>query len=377
MVTEIGQARSSLKVFLIAGEASGDAYGAEVIQSLRKASEQAGLKFQAVGWGGDLMSAAGMQLLTHFSTMNFMGFVEVVKHLPAVLGNISRAVADIERERPDVVLTIDFPGFNMRVAQRLKKRGHPALRVHWVCPQIWAWKPGRVHQLKRDFDFVAPILPFEHELLASHDIQSWDLGHPLLDVLPTHTPTEKTIPLLLMPGSRTQELNHHLPVMVGAALQGHRDGRWAIGDVVLAGAPGREPGDYVAAEKVGIRVTFGQTHQLLSAAQCAWVASGTATLEAALIGTPHLVVYKTSGLTYALAKRLAQVSFIGLPNLLSQSAVVPELIQDQFTEQALLEHTHASMASQHAAFDNIRKSLGGQGASQRLANAILDAVGRR
>ena len=167
-----------LKVFLVAGEASGDAYGALLIRELKLACEAQGLKLDLVGWGGDQMHAEGTRLLTHCASINFMGFLEVAQNLPTILQNLKRAEADVVREDPDLVLTIDFPGFNMRLAKALRQRQHSALRVQWVAPQVWAWKAGRVAKLREDLDAVAPILPFEAVNLEAAGVNVWNVGHP-------------------------------------------------------------------------------------------------------------------------------------------------------------------------------------------------------
>lgn len=361
-----------IKVFLVAGEASGDAYGAKLIESL---SHECGLrewKLETTGWGGDLMQQAGMTLLTHYRQISHMGLWEVVKHLPAILGNLRRARQEIVKINPDVVVTIDFPGFNMRLAKSLKSMAHGAMRVQWVAPQVWAWKPGRTKALARDFNVVAPILPFEKDVLELAGVHTWNEGHPLLDLLPlSNGGTPRDTPLLLLPGSRTQELRNHLPVMVEAAKKGQDQGLWHLKDVVVAGAPGRQPEDYVLAAKAGIQVVFGKTKELLQQTQFAWISSGTATLEAALLNTPHVVVYKTSVLTYEVAKRFVQVRHIGLPNLLASTPCVPELIQAQFTAINLLKVTQdLNVEDQLHSFNQVRKSLGNGGASRRLAQKI-------
>jgi lipid-A-disaccharide synthase len=318
------------------------------------------------------MAEAGMEVLTHCNDINHMGFWEVFKHLPSILGNFKRAQRDIQAAKPDVVVTIDFPGFNMRLAKRLRKAQHPAFRLQWVAPQVWAWKAGRVHALAKDYDAVAPILPFERDALESAKVNVWNEGHPLLDVVaPTSSEQAQAHDLVLLPGSRAQELDHHLEVMVDAAQRGAAQGLWSLQDVVVAGAPGRSLSDYHIATTAGIQVRFGQTQTLLQGAQLAWVASGTATLEAALLDTPHVVVYKTSMLTYALAKRLAQVAHIGLPNLLAGQEIVPELIQDGFTANRLVEVSQRGLSSQKREFQALRDGLGGPGATQRLAKRLL------
>ena len=359
-------------VFFVVGEASGDVYGAGLIHALRAEAEALGLSFTCTGWGGDAMAEAGMDVLTHCNDINHMGFWEVIKHLPSILGNFKRAQRDIQAAMPDVVVTIDFPGFNMRLAKRLKKAQHPAFRLQWVAPQVWAWKAGRVHALAQDFDAVAPILPFERDALDAAKVEVWNEGHPLLDVVqPTSSEQAPTHDLVLLPGSRTQELDHHLDTMVNAAQRGAAQGLWSLHNVVVAGAPGRSMADYRIASAAGIQVRFGQTQTLLQGAQLAWVASGTATLEAALLDTPHIVVYKTSRLTFALAKRLAQVTHIGLPNLLAGEEIVPELIQTGFTASRLLDASQRGLSGQKREFQVLRDGLGGPGATQRLAKRLL------
>ena len=317
-----------------------------------------------------------MRLLKHYRTMSFMGFWEVAKHLPTILRNLQRAHQDVQREAPDVVLTLDFPGFNMRLAKALARAKHPALRVQWVAPQVWAWKPGRAKQLARDFDAVAPILPFEQEALERAGVEVWPCGHPLLDVLKADESNPKRdLALALLPGSRGQELRALLPVLVEAAQQGAARGWWSLDQVVVAGAPGRTRQDYVLAENAGIDVVFGQTQNVLRDANQAWVASGTATLEAALLNTPMVVVYRTSELTYRLAKRLARVHFISLPNLLLDRACVPELIQHECTAARLLEATEKGLEEQLEGFDALRSALGDSGAAQALALRVAKVFG--
>ena len=299
-----------LKVFMVAGEASGDAYGALLLKELRRTCQDRGWALEAVGWGGDAMQSAGMRLLTHCNTINFMGFWEVAQHLPTILRNLKRAQRDVVAESPDVVVTLDFPGFNMRLARALRSHGHHALRVQWVAPQVWAWKAGRIQKLAEDFDAVAPILPFEAKALSDGGVEVWNEGHPLLDLVAVPGEEERSLPLVLLPGSRQQELKHHLPVFIQAAHEGASRGLWTLADVVVAGAPGRSLQDYKAATDAGLTVTFGETQHLLAQAQVAWVASGTATLEAALLDTPRLVCAQVHDMRWP----NNQSGYIGLPN---------------------------------------------------------------
>ena len=360
-----------LKVFLIAGESSGDAYGAELIRSLKETCRAKGWTLEAVGWGGDLMIDAGMKGLKHQSSINFMGFWEVAKHLPSILANLKQAEKDVVREHPDLLVTIDFPGFNMRLAKRLRITNHSSFRLQWVAPQIWAWKPSRLQNIGRDFHAIAPILPFEPELYQSSQLKVMNVGHPLLDLMPPRaSQNDRPLPLVLLPGSRAQELSRHLPVMVEAAVQGSELGLWDLDGVKIAGAPGRTRQDYAIAEKCQIEVIFGQTQGMLLQARQAWIASGTATLEAALLDTPHIVVYRTSWLTYQIAKRLARVSFIALPNILLNKSCVPELIQSECNSQHLLNAAQRDLTNQRSDFEELRCLLGTKGAVHRLSESI-------
>lgn len=371
------QTPGHLKVFLVAGEASGDAYGAMLVRQLEEMAQQRGWQAECVGWGGDAMAASGMKVLTHCNDINFMGFWEVAQNIMTIFKNLRRIQSDIEDFAPDVVVTIDFPGFNMRLAKRLRKTGHPAFRLQWVTPQIWAWKAGRTKALAQDFDVACPILPFENDLLSQAGVNTWNVGHPLLDGLDGSVtpPRDRPLALAMLPGSRHQELQHHLPILVEAARRGAAQGRWALRDVAIAGAPGKQPKDYQLAVDAGVDVVFGPTEEVLQRAQMAWVASGTATLEAALAGTPHVLVYRTSRLTYAVAKQLAKVPFIGLPNILLDRKVVPELIQNELTPEALLGLTLEDLAPQKKAFQEVASKLGGPGAAERLAQHLFQVLG--
>lgn len=365
---------SALRVFLIAGEASGDMYGGMLIHALNAHARSQGIELEVRGWGGDAMKEAGMRLLTSLDTLNFMGFAEVLRHLPTVASNLRRAVRDIHAFDPHVTVFIDFPGFNMRVQRRLCARGHTGRRVQWVAPQVWAWKAGRRHALARDTHAVAPLLPFEAPMLIEAGVTVWDEGHPLIDLLPAHdVQAPRDLALALLPGSRAQELRSLLPVLVEAALEGCRQGKWERHEVVVAGAPGRSMREYQAAQDEGFEVVFGQTHALLSRAKLAWVASGTATLEAALLRTPQVVVYRTSELTYRLAKALAKVDWIGLPNLILGRPWVPELIQHTCTMDNLLEASErvTNDPQLDADFHELASALGGSGSVSRLAERLV------
>ena len=366
-------ARRSLRIFLLAGEASGDAYGAALARALKEAYEAHGTDLHLEGWGGDAMEDAGVRIHKHIRNTSFMGFWEVATHLRTILGNLRKAHEDVVTFQPDAVVFIDFPGFNMRLAKRLARDNHPAMRLQWVAPQVWAWKAGRVRDLARDCHAVAPILPFEADVLSQAGVRVWDVGHPLLDLMPAPAPS-RDIPLVLLPGSRAQELRRHLPIMVDAVNKGVARGLWQPSDVHVAGAPGRTEADYGAVLGAGLTLQFGQTQELLGRAQFAWVASGTATLEAALMGTPHAVAYRTSAASFAIAKRLVRVKHIGLPNLLLNRSLVPELIQQNMTVDNLLRATQESHDNQRQGFDEVRRILKDSNAASRLAHRLLDEL---
>lgn len=364
------------RVFIIAGEASGDVYAGQVAAALL--GERPDLEVR--GWGGEALEAAGATVTQHYRDLAYMGFWEVLKHIRTISGNLDRCWAEIQGFAPDVVLGVDFPGFNLRIARKAKAHG---MRVHhYISPSVWAWKKGRVRQIRRDIDHMYVTLPFEEAIYRDAGVPVTFVGHPLLDVARAQSPGKESAwraahglderPLVaLLPGSRTQELQHMLPTMVEAA-------RSLGGDVqcVVAGAPGQPPEAYAGA---GLPVVFGATQSLLQFARGAWVTSGTATLEAALFNTPQVIAYKTSAFTYQLAKLLAHVDHIGLPNLLAGRLAVPELIQGACTPANLVKELNPLLQDsparerQQEAYAEVHALLGSSGASVRVAHHILGA----
>ena len=302
-----------------------------------------------------------------------MGLWEVISHLPTILKNIDTCWDEIQDFKPDALVLIDFPGFNMRIARKARKAGIKVYQV--VAPQVWAWKKSRVKKLARDYSAVFPVLPFEHDLLSASGVPSIYHGHPILDTLDDdftevkdHVDSEKPI-LALLPGSRKQEISKLLPLLLEVA-QKHPSM-----SPVVAGAPGASMELYELAEKAGVRVVFGKTKEVLSSAKLAVITSGTATLEAALLGTPHVLVYKTSALTYAAAKLFVKVKFIGLTNLILGREVVPELIQADCTAANIQRELQSEKVSaQSEAFKELRLALGGKGASEKIAGTILGLI---
>lgn len=364
-----------LKYYLIAGEASGDLHGSNLIKALAQKDENA--SFRAMG--GDLMQESGAVLDFHYKHMGFMGFFELLRHLFKIKKRFADCKAEIEAFQPDALILIDFSGFNLRIAKWAKKIG---LLVHYyIAPQVWASRPKRVEFIKTSVDHLYVTLPFEPEFYAKHHYKVEFVGHPLLDALDDepqeaeafkaqHHLDERPI-VALLPGSRTQEIKRMLPVMqaVTAELPAYQ--------FVIAGAPSQEKGLYDAITGNQLRVVFGATQPLVKAAHMAVVTSGTATLETALLNTPQVVCYKTSPLTYALAKRLITLRYISLVNLILDRSCLTELIQDGCNPTQLKEalkrlensDVRDAMLQQYA---ELKELLGEKGASTRAATAIYE-----
>ncbi|MBM3918211.1 MAG: lipid-A-disaccharide synthase [Sphingomonadales bacterium] len=364
-----------MKYYLIAGEASGDLHGGRLIRELKKQQPQA--KFRA--WGGDFMQEHGAEIMRHYRDLAFMGFVEVLRNLPAIWKNFRFCQSDIQQFQPDVVVLIDYPGFNMRLLPFLKKNG---IKVVWyISPQLWAWNASRVKQIKKYVDVLLCILPFEKDWYAKHSVAAQFVGHPLLDALdemgqspdfPQRHNLKRDGYLALLPGSRTQEIRKILPSMLQTAA------RFPDYPVVIAQAPNQPAELYHSFSHVHpFTLMEGRTYEVLRNARAALVASGTATLETALVGCPMLVAYKGSAISYAIGKRLVKVPFISLVNLIARKELVYEFIQNNCspehmtTEANRLLHDPIRREELKQGYMELRESLGGLGASQRAADAII------
>lgn len=368
---------STLKYYIIAGEASGDLHGANLIRALRAKDPEAEIR----AWGGDRMEAAGATLVKHYRDLAFMGFVEVLFNLRTILRNLKFCKEDIDAFSPDRLILIDYPGFNMRIATFARERG---LRVtYYISPQIWAWKQNRVYKLKRDVDQMLVILPFEKDFYARFGVEAHFVGHPLLDALARRpafdrnerlqawglSPEEPVVALL--PGSRKQEIQTMLPLML-AAIKDH--------SVAVAMAPSQEEAFY--RKIVGrreVKLLAGQTYDLLEVADAALVTSGTATLETALFGVPEVVCYKGNWLSYQIARRLVKVPYISLVNLIMDREVVKELIQAQLNRSNLERELRRCLNKEgRAVFEKdyrlLKERLGGEGASAEAARIIVEGI---
>ena len=366
---------SKKNVFILSGEASGDLHAANLVRAWKKNSSL--YEFQA--WGGDRLSAEGVEIKKHIRDLAFMGFAEVLQNLPTILRNFKLCKQQITDFQTDVLLLVDYPGFNLRMAKWAKSKGIKV--IYYISPTVWAWKENRVFQIKRDVDRMYAILPFEPAFYQKFDIEVQYFGHPLLDEIERFQqqerkelvfPSAKPI-LALLPGSRKQELRKKLPLMLKAA-EAFQDSH----QVVIAGAPNL-PVSFYQEFQLGNQVSLiqNQTYQLLSQADIALVTSGTATLETALFRVPQVVCYKSSMLSYRIAKALVKIKFISLVNLILDKEVVRELIQnDCQSELMVLElnklcEGQTSRTEMLKAYDQLITLLGKNGCSEKMALDLI------
>jgi lipid-A-disaccharide synthase len=364
-----------MKYYIIAGEASGDLHASNLIKELRKKDEQANIR----AWGGDLMEAQRAQIVKHYRELAFMGFLEVILNLRTILGNISFCKKDILEFQPDTIILVDYPGFNLRIAEWAHLQGFRV--VYYISPQVWAWKKNRVFKIKKYVDEMIVILPFEKDFYDKYDYPVSYVGHPLLDALPEAKEESTEIrrkldmndqPIIaLLPGSRKQEVKKMLSIMLTQV------SNFPNYQFVIAGAPSLE--DEFYKEIIGnkdIKIVHNQTHQLLQISHAALVTSGTATLETALIGIPEVVCYKGSRISFEIAKRIVDIKYISLVNLIMDQEVVKELIQQELNEKNLkielskiLEGGGREKMLQ--SFIDLKEKLGAGGASERAAEIIF------
>jgi lipid-A-disaccharide synthase len=357
-----------MKLYIIAGEASGDLHGSNLIKALK--TQQPDIQCRV--WGGDLMQAAGGDLVKHYRDLAFMGFLEVLKNLRTILRNIAFCKKDILDFQPDALVLIDYPGFNLRIARWAKQQKIKI--IYYISPQIWAWHTSRVHDIRRDVDKMLVILPFEVDFYKKYDVEVEFVGHPLLDAVTTKNKQRATNNLVaLLPGSRRQEVQRILPRMLEVTTD------FPENEFVVAGTSSLPANFYQPfLEKYpNVKLLQGQTYDLLRQAKAALVKSGTSTLEAALFGVPEVVCYAGSPVSFFIAKRLVNVPYISLVNLIMDQPLVCELIQDELNKKnlkaALAEIlTPEKAAELQAGYAELRHKLGDGGASARAAKAILD-----
>lgn len=371
-----------MRYYIIAGEASGDLHGANLMRAIIRRDPEAEIRF----WGGDAMTAVGGTRVRHIRDLAYMGFVEVAMHLPAVLGNIRFCKQDIEAFRPDALVYVDYPGFNLKIAKFAHKLGYK--NIHYISPQLWAWKKGRITSMRRDLDRLCYILPFEQDFYSrNHFPQAVYVGHPLLDAVAqfraesTSENPQNGATVALLPGSRRQELKKVLPPMLRLAAA-HPEYRFVIAGMSLLGDAFYEP---FIKDAANVSVVYDKTYELLSSSYAALVCSGTATLETALFNVPQVVCYSANALSIAIAKRFVgkRIKYISLPNLIADEPIVTELIQQDLTPQRLEEEfaritvQQGSRQQMLQGYARLHALLGNAGASDRTAQEIINIIGNK
>lgn len=369
-----------MKYYLIAGEASGDLHGANLMKALKKEDAEADFRF----WGGDLMKAAGGTEVKHYRDLAFMGFAEVILNLGTILKNIKFCKKDIESFEPDVIIFIDYPGFNLRIAKWARQKGYKT--HYYISPQIWAWKEGRIKEIKHDVDEMYVILPFEKNFYEEkHNFPVHFVGHPLIDAIYTQKQVDPETfkkenglddrPIVaLLPGSRKQEIKKMLEIMISVAKD------FKEYQFVIAGAPSQEKSFYETfLSTKNVHFVTNKTYDLLSISEAALVTSGTATLETALFKVPQVVCYKGSRVSYEIAKRVIKLDYISLVNLILNKTAVTELIQADFNKKRLKEELTDILdpykrATMFLDYYDLEKALGGRGASEKTAKLIHSSI---
>lgn len=368
-----------MKYYIIAGEASGDLHGSNLMKGLLQADPEAEIRF----WGGELMAAQGGTLVKHYKETAFIGFLEVLTHLKSVLGNFSRCQKDLLDFAPDVLILIDYPGFNLRMAKFAKEKGIKVF--YYIAPKVWAWKESRVHKLRAYVDKLFIIFPFEVEYFERWQVPAFYAGNPLIDSIGHFLQTRDSIsdfaaanglderPIIsVLAGSRVGEVSYILPKL-SFLVQAYPQFQF-----VVAGAPSLDWEDYQKYMVPGLKWVKNKTLELMSHSQAAIVASGTATLEAALMDVPQVVCYGGSEISYQIAKRLIKgVRFISLVNLILDKECVKELIQHDMNPQRIKAEFEALLPNgvkrdpMLAEYRQLREILGGPGASVRVATEMV------
>ena len=372
-----------MKYYIVAGEASGDLYGSNLIKEIKKIDSKA--TFRA--WGGDLMNLEDVKLVRHYKDHNYMGFAEVIWNLRTILKNITFCKEDIKKYNPDTLILIDFPGFNMRIAKFFHKSSFPIL--YYIAPQVWAWKEKRVELIKKYVDSLYVILPFEKDFFMKHGIETTYHGHPLLEHI-INFRKNKSIPKLdfykqnnldqkkpiiaLIPGSREQEIIKKLPIMLNA-ISSYTENY----NIVIAGMNMHKDIYQSINYNYKVNIVFEDTYNLLNQSSFALVTSGTATLETAFFNVPQVVCYKANWISYSIAKSLVKIKFISLVNLILDFESVKELIQNDLNNKKLKEELRKIINVSHSnSIKNDYKKLisqcKGKDVSKNIAQSMLKTL---
>ncbi len=369
------------KFYIIAGEASGDLHASNLMQAMIQADSTLDFRY----WGGDKMKDICPGMVKHIKDLAFMGFLEVIINLRTILKNISFCKKDILEYQPDALILVDYPGFNLRIAEWAKEQN---IRViYYISPQVWAWKQKRVHKIKRVVDDMYVILPFEKDFYKQFDYNVTYVGHPLLDEIAKYRFSEEVKqdfykryelnerPIIaVLPGSRRQEISKKLPIMLDAlkVFENYQ--------IVIAGAPSLDESFYAPYNSENVKMISNETYELLACSSVAVVTSGTATLETALFKVPEVVCYKSSKVSYSIAKRLVKVKYISLVNLIMDKEVVLELIQNDCNAKAIQDEVKKLLndsdyrSELDKNYTKLEETLGGGGASQKVAQSLLSKM---
>jgi lipid-A-disaccharide synthase len=395
-----------MRLLISAGEASGEMYGAELLAALQRKLRARGEAVECFGLGGERMRAAGCETVIDAKDVAVVGLFEVLTHLPKIYGEFQKLLRAVDERKPDVAVLIDFPDFNFRLAKELHKRGIPV--VYYISPQLWAWRPKRVELVKKYVRKMLVIFPFEREFYQGHGVQVEFVGHPLTEMERPMTPaagaglhlqgtTKPETMIALLPGSRRKEVRINLPAMIAATYHVRQrsefvipvastlDKAWVEDQAMWYWKPVMDR--RVAEGKEAHVLNFSNdARQTLAGARAAIVASGTATVEAAVIGTPFVMVYRVSPVTYVLGKRLVKVPFYAMPNLIAGRQVIPELVQGDFTAERVAAELNKIILDgperekMVAGLAEVRAKLRGTdtvGASERAADAVLSVAAGR
>lgn len=355
-----------MKYYIITGESSGDLHASNLVKALREVDAQA--EFRA--WGGDHLSAVGVEPVKHIRDLAFMGFVEVLANIRTILKNIAFCKQDILAHKPDVLVLVDYPGFNMRIAEWAKEQGIKV--AYYIAPQVWAWKQKRAYKMGRIADLVVAILPFEQDFYQKFGVRVEYVGHPLLDAMTDYSSVPQNPKrVAILPGSRKMEIRNMLPVMLETAA------RFPELEFVIAGAPSVDESYYRSfMGNHQVPIEFGKTYSILAGSAAALVTSGTATLETGLLGIPQAVCYRGNRISYLLVRQMIKVKYISLVNLILDRLLVHEFIQYDLTadklQKDLQELLNNPVRRQEIkdGYAELRMALGGSGASLRVAELI-------
>lgn len=366
-----------MKYFIIAGERSGDLHGSNLVTAIKKADKYAEIQ----GWGGDYMEVAGATVMMHYRDLAFMGFFEVLMNLSKILGFFKLCKKQIEAFQPDAIILIDYAGFNMRIAKWAKPQGYKLF--YYISPKVWAWNQKRALKLKQTIDKLFVIFPFEVDFFKKYDYEVEFVGNPLFDAIAAFQPNPDFLSqnklgnskiIALLPGSRKQEVEQMLELMVATKKQ------FPDYQFVIAGVSNLSKEFYERFLSDDVHLVFDQAYDLLSHAEAAMVTSGTATLETALFGVPQVVCYKTSAITYSIAKMVIRVPFISLVNLIAEKEVVTELLQAKVTPDNIANEIKKVLnglperKQQITDYQKIREILGSTGASAKTGQRIVEIL---